>query len=246
MAIAPVETAYDPLRPPGAVMVQRDGLPVVGPLRLGLRRDRRLHQGRRAGRPLERPPAGDQRPGRPARPRARGRGARRRALPGRARLHRRHVVLPRHRPARDRRGRPQRGGPLAPGRQPGDLDRRPGRDQPSRSSTPRRCPSWGRARRGSRSAAAARRHGASARSPTAAWPARRVSVVREDGDHLPAAVRAGPPDRRLAGALGRRPRARAGPGGQRGARAAPGRAPPDRLGGTSRVGNTCPEGKVRA
>jgi glycine cleavage system aminomethyltransferase T len=25
-----VETAYDPLRPPGAVMVQRDGLPVVG------------------------------------------------------------------------------------------------------------------------------------------------------------------------------------------------------------------------
>jgi glycine cleavage system aminomethyltransferase T len=30
MGIAPVETAYDPLRPPGAVMVQRDGLPVVG------------------------------------------------------------------------------------------------------------------------------------------------------------------------------------------------------------------------
>jgi glycine cleavage system aminomethyltransferase T len=30
MAIAPVETAYDPLRPPGAVMVERDGLPVVG------------------------------------------------------------------------------------------------------------------------------------------------------------------------------------------------------------------------
>jgi len=30
MGIAPAETAYDPLRPPGAVMVQRDGLPVVG------------------------------------------------------------------------------------------------------------------------------------------------------------------------------------------------------------------------
>ena len=30
MATAPVETAYDPLRPPGAVMVQRDGLAVVG------------------------------------------------------------------------------------------------------------------------------------------------------------------------------------------------------------------------
>jgi glycine cleavage system aminomethyltransferase T len=30
MAAAPVQTAYDPLRPPGAVMVQRDGLPVVG------------------------------------------------------------------------------------------------------------------------------------------------------------------------------------------------------------------------
>jgi glycine cleavage system aminomethyltransferase T len=30
MGTASVETAYDPLRPPGAVMVQRDGLPVVG------------------------------------------------------------------------------------------------------------------------------------------------------------------------------------------------------------------------
>ena len=30
MGTVPVETAYDPLRPPGAVMVQRDGLPVVG------------------------------------------------------------------------------------------------------------------------------------------------------------------------------------------------------------------------
>jgi len=30
MGTVSVETAYDPLRPPGAVMVQRDGLPVVG------------------------------------------------------------------------------------------------------------------------------------------------------------------------------------------------------------------------
>jgi glycine cleavage system aminomethyltransferase T len=30
MGIASAETAYNPLRPPGAVMVQRDGLPVVG------------------------------------------------------------------------------------------------------------------------------------------------------------------------------------------------------------------------
>jgi glycine cleavage system aminomethyltransferase T len=30
MGSVPVEAAYDPLRPPGAVMVQRDGLPVVG------------------------------------------------------------------------------------------------------------------------------------------------------------------------------------------------------------------------
>ncbi len=30
MATVPLETAYDPLRPPGAVMVQRDGVPVVG------------------------------------------------------------------------------------------------------------------------------------------------------------------------------------------------------------------------
>jgi glycine cleavage system aminomethyltransferase T len=30
MGIAPLDTSYDPLRPPGAVMVQRDGLSVVG------------------------------------------------------------------------------------------------------------------------------------------------------------------------------------------------------------------------
>jgi glycine cleavage system aminomethyltransferase T len=30
MGTASVQTSYDPLRPPGAVMVQRDGLPVVG------------------------------------------------------------------------------------------------------------------------------------------------------------------------------------------------------------------------
>ena len=30
MAPVPLETAYDPLRPPGAVMVQRDGVAVVG------------------------------------------------------------------------------------------------------------------------------------------------------------------------------------------------------------------------
>jgi glycine cleavage system aminomethyltransferase T len=30
MSMAPVESAFDPLRPPGAVMVQRDGLQVVG------------------------------------------------------------------------------------------------------------------------------------------------------------------------------------------------------------------------
>ena len=51
------------------------------------------------------------------------------------------------------------------------------------------------------------------------------------GRPLPAALRAGSPERGLAGALGRRPRAWARAGGQRGARAAPGVAPPARIGG---------------
>ncbi len=58
-----------------------------------------------------------------------------------------------------------------------------------------------------------------------------VTLIREDGDHLLLLFEQGHPERRLAGALGRRPRARPRAGGQRGARAAARRAPlAERLG----------------
>ena len=109
MGTVPVETAYDPLRPPGAVMVQRDGLPVVGHYgsvaaeiavctkAAGLVDRSSVRQFAISGPEalLDHVLAAAVPDGAPS--------------AGRASLHRRDVVLPRHRPAGDRRGRPERG-----------------------------------------------------------------------------------------------------------------------------------------
>ena len=121
-----VETVYDPLRPPAAVMVERDGLPVVGHYgsvaaeiavctkaaglvdRSSIRQlaiggaEGLLDHVLGAAVPAGAPPAGH------------------------ADLHRRHLVLSHHGPAGRRCRRPRRRHALAPGGEPGDLHRRPG------------------------------------------------------------------------------------------------------------------------
>ena len=173
MATVPMETAYDPLRPPGAVMVQRDGVEVVGHYgsvsaeiavstkaaglidRSGIRQLALTGPAAQLEHVLD--------------CRRAGRRARRR----RSRLRRRHVVLPQLRAASDRRRRAERHRALAPGREPGDLHRRARGDR--RAAARVGGPLAGRARAAPASwrRPDCPRTWRSARSATAAWRAPR-------------------------------------------------------------------------
>ena len=182
MATVPVETGYDPLRPPGAVMVQRDGVAAVGHYgsvsaeiavstkaaglidRSGIRQlaltgpAAQLEHVLDAAAPGSVPGAGE-----PSASAAPGAAAARRGG--------------------DRRRRAERHRALAPGREPGDLHRRARGDR--RAAARVGCALAGRpAQRRIVERRRTARGPGGRRGRRRAPGGRPVTVVREDGDHF--------------------------------------------------------------